>query len=226
MIMNYKRITIVCGHYGSGKTNVALNMAYDLKSRGADVSIADLDIVNPYFRTKDSIEELNEKGIKLICSEYAGTNLDIPALPDEMYAVTDNKERKFILDIGGDDRGALALGRLAPEIVKENDYEMIAVINMFRPLTRSAEATVEVLREIEYAGGINFTGIINNSNLGEQTTAQDVLSSCEYAKKVAEIMGLPVVATSVNSSLSGKLKEKTDDLFELKLQNSLLKRSV
>ena len=77
--MNYKRITLLCGHYGSGKTNVALNMAYELKERYGNVAIADLDIVNPYFRTKDSAKELEEKGIKLIASEYAGTNVDIPA---------------------------------------------------------------------------------------------------------------------------------------------------
>lgn len=221
--MNYKRITVVCGHYGSGKTNVALNMAYELKSCGNDVAIADLDIVNPYFRTKDSIDELNSRGIKLICSDYAGTNLDIPALPDEMYSVIDDKSRNFILDIGGDDRGALALGRLAPSIISENNYEMIAVINMFRPLTRDVYSTVEVLREIEYAGGIGFTAIINNSNLGTDTTADDVLNSLNYANGVANKMGLPVIATSVDERLNNKLKDKINNLFALKLQNSLLK---
>ena len=222
--MNYKRITVVCGHYGSGKTNVALNMAYDLKARGKDVSIADLDIVNPYFRTKDSIGELENRGIKLICSEYAGTNLDIPALPDEMYAITDNKLQNFVLDIGGDDRGALALGRLAPQIVAENDYSMIAVVNMYRPLTRDCESTVEVLREIEYAGGINFTGIINNSNLGVDTTADDVLNSLEYANSVSSLMNLPVIATTVDERLKNQLDGKIDNLIYIKLQNSLIKK--
>lgn len=224
MIMNYKRITVVCGHYGSGKTNVALNMAYDLKARGKEVSIADLDIVNPYFRTKDSISELENRGIKLICSDYAGTNLDIPALPDEMYAVTDNKSQNFVLDIGGDDRGALALGRLAPQIIAENDYSMIAVVNMYRPLTRDAVSTVEVLREIEYAGGIKFTGIINNSNLGVDTTADDVLNSVEYANSVSGLMNLPVVATSADERLQNQLDGKIDNLFYIKLQNSLIKK--
>ena len=85
--MDYKRITLLCGHYGSGKTNVALNMAYDIRKSGEKVTIADLDIVNPYFRTKDSAKELEEQGIELIVSEYAGTNVDIPALPAGMYSL-------------------------------------------------------------------------------------------------------------------------------------------
>lgn len=222
--MEYKRVTIVCGHYGSGKTNVALNMAYELKAQGKDVTIADLDIVNPYFRTKDSTDELTARGIKLICSDYAGTNLDIPALPDEMYAVTDDKSRHFVLDIGGDDRGALALGRLAPAIVSEGNYEMLAVINKFRPLTRDTGSTVEVLREIEYAGGINFTGIINNSNLGGDTCAEDVIKSSDYAESVAAAMNLPIVATAVKEELYSGLCGKVDDLLKVKLQNSLIKK--
>ena len=222
--MNNKRIIIVCGHYGSGKTNVALNIAYGLKAQNKNVAIADLDIVNPYFRTKDSIDELKERGIDLICSEYAGTNLDIPALPDMMYAITDDKSRCFVLDIGGDDRGALALGRLAPSIVEENNYEMLAVINMFRPLTRDVRSTVEVLREIEYAGGIGFTGIVNNSNLGPDTTPQDVLCSAEYAKGVSAAMGIPLVFTSYEQRLAGELGQKIPGGFKLILQNSLLKK--
>ena len=172
--MNYKRITLLCGHYGSGKTNVAVNMAFDLKDRYDKVAVADLDIVNPYFRSKDSSEDFKKRDIRLIVSDYANTNLDIPALPQDMYAITDDRSLKCVLDIGGDDRGALALGRLAPKIVEENDYEMFMVINKFRPLTPDALSTLEVMREIEYAGGIRFTGLINNSNLGNETTSEEV----------------------------------------------------
>ncbi len=219
--MNYKRITLLCGHYGSGKTNIAVNMAFDIKSQNKKVSIADLDIVNPYFRTKDSRAELEAAGIKLICSEYAGSNVDIPALPAEMYSLTDDKTSMAVLDIGGDDRGALALGRLAPAILEENDYEIIAVINKYRPLTADAESTVEVLREIEAAMGMRFTGIINNSNLGVQTNEEDVTGSLEYAKSVASLLSLPVIATAVDIRLYDKLKDKIDNLFPLKLQKKI-----
>lgn len=219
--MNYKRITLLCGHYGSGKTNVALNMAYNIKKSGEKVTIADLDIVNPYFRTKDSAEELKNKGIKLIVSEYAGTNVDIPALPAEMYSLTDNKNIKAVIDVGGDDRGALALGRISPAIKEENNYEMLLVINKFRPLTPDAESTVEVMREIETAGGLKFTGIVNNSNLGELTTAEDVLNSVVYAKRVAEITGLPIKCTTVKQELYTELEGKIENLFPLKLQEKI-----
>lgn len=144
-----KRITVFSGHYGSGKTNVALSVALGLARSGQSVTVADLDIVNPYFRTKDSARELEKAGIELICSDYANTNVDIPALPQSMYAITDDRSRKVVVDLGGDDRGALALGRLAPAILEENDFDLFAVINMFRPLTKTAEETVGVMKEIE-----------------------------------------------------------------------------
>ncbi len=219
--MNYKRVTLLCGHYGSGKTNVALNMAYEISKDYNEVAIADLDIVNPYFRTKDSAEELAKRGIKLIVSEYAGTNVDIPALPAEMYSLTDNKNIKAVIDVGGDDRGALALGRISPSIKEENDYEMLLVINKFRPLTPDAESTVEVMREIELAGGLGFTGIVNNSNLGELTTAQDVLNSVEYANDVAKLTGLPIKCTTVKQELYTELEGKIENLLPLKLQTKI-----
>ena len=199
--MEYKRITLLCGHYGSGKTNIALNMAYEIKQTYDNVAIADLDIVNPYFRTKDSEEELKEKGIRLIASEYAGTNVDIPALPQDMYSLTDDKTVKAVIDVGGDDRGALALGRISPKIMEENDYEAFLVINKYRPLTPDVESTLEVMAEIETAGKIKFTGIVNNSNLGVLTTPEDVLTSVNYANAVSQATGLPVVCTSVDKRI-------------------------
>ena len=219
----FKRITLLCGHYGSGKTNVAVNIALNLRKDFEKVAVADLDIVNPYFRTKDSSAEFEKAGIRLICSEYANSNVDIPALPQDMYAVTDDKETMFVLDVGGDDRGALALGRLAPAIIAENDYEMLLVINKYRPLTPDAESTVEVMQEIELAGKIKFTGIVNNSNLGELTTADDVLNSVDYANKVSLLTGLPVVMTTVEQSVYSELSGKIDNLFALSLQQKIIK---
>ena len=219
--MEYKRITMLCGHYGSGKTNIALNMAYRLKETKENVAIADLDIVNPYFRTKDSEAELKEKGIRLIASEYAGTNVDIPALPQDMYSLTDDKNVYAVIDVGGDDRGALALGRIMPSIKAEDNYEIFLVINKYRPLTPDVESTLEVMAEIETAGSFKFTGIINNSNLGVLTTAEDVLSSTEYAESVAKATGLPLAYTSVNETLFNELEGKIDNLLPLKLQKKI-----
>ena len=219
--MIYKRITLLCGHYGSGKTNVAVNMAYDQKAKYDRVAIADLDIVNPYFRTKDSAEDFKAQGIELICSEYAGSNVDIPALPQQIYSICDQKDKQVIIDVGGDDRGAYALGRIAPGILEENNYEMLFVINCFRPLTRDAESTIEVMREIEGAAKIKFTAIVNNSNLGEETKREDVLKSLAYAEEISQKTGLPIKCTSVYNRLYDDFKNEIPNLFSLKLQDKI-----
>ena len=215
--MEHKRITIFAGHYGSGKTNVAVNYAMFLKGKEDKVSIADLDIVNPYFRTKDSESLLNEQGIRLICSEYANSNVDLPSLPADAYAVIDDKEMFAVLDVGGDDRGALALGRYIDAIKEEGDYEMLFVINKYRPLTPDAVTTIEVMREIEIACKTKFTGIVNNSNIGDETTAEDVLSSVDYANEISSLTGLPIKFTSVKKALYSELSDKIENLFDLTL---------
>ena len=214
----FKRLTLLCGHYGSGKTNVAVNLAFYLKEQYNNVVVADLDIVNPYFRTKDSIDDFKARGIELICSQYANTNVDIPALPANMYRLTADKDITAVIDVGGDDRGAYALGRLVPEITAENNFDMLMVINGYRPLTPDAESTVEVMREIETACGLKFTGLVNNSNIGEETTAEDIIKSIGYANEVSQASGLPVVMTSVKRELYDGLKDKIDNLLPLTLQ--------
>lgn len=219
--MEFKRITVISGHYGSGKTNIAVSLALDLKKRHQNTAIADIDIVNPYFRTKDSEKRLRENGIRLICSPYANSNVDIPALPQEMYAVTDDKTLYSILDVGGDERGALALGRIAPAIREENNYEMMYVVNAYRPLTRDAESAIEVMREIEGACGLKFTSVINNSNLGAETAAETVLSSLPYAEEISERTGLPIIYTTVTEELYPTLKDKIENLYPINLQKRM-----
>ena len=217
-----KRLTLFAGHYGSGKTNIAVNYAIALKDKGYPVVIADLDVVNPYFRTKDSERELKEKGIELLCSPYAGSNLDIPSLPQEMYRAVQDKNTYAVMDIGGDDAGAVALGRFAPLIKEENNYEMIFVVNFYRPLTRTADEALEIMREVEAASHLKFTAIANNSNLGEDTAAEDIISTAEEIQKLSEMSDLPVVMTSVKRELVIALKGKTDNLFPLSLQNKII----
>lgn len=216
-----KRLTLFAGHYGSGKTNIAVNYAMMLKKQGFDVIIADLDIVNPYFRTKDSERELNEMGIELISSRFANSNLDIPSLPQEMYRTVQDKSKYAVMDIGGDDAGAVALGRFAPFIKEENNYDMVFVVNFYRPLSRTAEEALEIMREIEAASKLKFTSIINNSNLGELTAAQDVLATVAEAERLSALSGLPIKMTSVKQSLFNELNDKTNSLFCLALQNKI-----
>lgn len=216
--MNHKRLTLFAGHYGSGKTNIAVNYALHLAGEGKKVCIADLDIVNPYFRTKDSARELEAAGVSLISPRFANTNVDLPALPAEAYRLVTDRSEYGIMDIGGDDRGAYALGRYVPAILEENDYRMVFVANAYRPLTRTPEEALEVMREIEAACGLKFTDIINNSNLASETTVDTVLDSQEYVKKLSCLSGLPVFATSAVESIAPALAEAIPDVLPLRLQ--------
>ena len=216
--MDYKRITLFAGHYGSGKTNIAVNWARDMRKTQERVMLADLDIVNPYYRAKDSAEEMEKAGIRMISSFFANSNVDLPALPQDIYAIVDDPTWHAVLDVGGDDRGALALGRLVPKIIEENNYEMLLVINRFRPLTRDIQGIREVVDEIEAACRLPFTAIVNNSNLGGETTAQDILESMNYAYEVSEKCGLPIKMTTVEKSLYGSLEGRIPNLFPLSLQ--------
>ena len=216
------RISIVTGHYGTGKTEFAVNLALELAKSHDNVMIADLDIVNPYFRTKDSLDELNDAGIKLISSEYANSNVDIPAIPQDMYSIVDDKSSHYIVDLGGDDRGAYALGRYADKIKEENDYDMFFVFNKYRPLTRDAESAFEVMKEIEDASKVKFTAIINNSNIGELTDAGAVLSSSEECNKLSFLSGIPVIFTTAEKSVCDSLNDFEGQLFPLSLQKKII----
>ena len=200
--MEHKRLTLFAGHYGSGKTNIAVNYAMYLAREGKRVCIADLDIVNPYFRTKDSEKELNALGIRLVSPQYANSNVDLPALPAESYRLVQDKSTFGIMDIGGDDRGAYALGRFKDAIKAENDYRMAFVVNCHRPLTSSVEDTVEIMREIEAASGLEFTCIVNNSNLGPETTPETVLDSLDFINELCEKTGLDLWIHTAESSVA------------------------
>ena len=221
--MDFKRVVLLAGHYGSGKTNIAVNLAFSLKQTRDRVAIADIDIVNPYFRTKDSQAELEEAGIRLISSEYASSNVDLPALPQDVYAVTDDRSLTAVIDVGGDDRGALALGRWRDAILDENNFEMLFVTNMYRPLTRTADDAIEAMREIEAACRMPFTSIVNNSNLGAETTAETVLKSQDFIRELCEKTALPLKMTAVRADLVPALANQIDHLFPLRLQRKIIK---
>ena len=216
--MQHKRLTLFAGHYGSGKTNIAVNYALRLAGEGKPVVIGDLDIVNPYFRTKDSAKVLEEAGVTLISPQFANSNVDLPALPAEAYRLVEDKSIYGIMDIGGDDRGAYALGRYVPAIMEENNYRMVFVANCYRPLTRTPEDAMEVMGEIETACGLKFTDIINNSNLGTETTPETVLSSLEYMEKLSALSGLPIFAHTAETAVAAGLAGKLEPVLPLQLQ--------
>ena len=216
--MEHKRLTLFAGHYGSGKTNIAVNYALHLAAEGKKVCIADLDIVNPYFRTKDSAKVLERSGVELISPQFANTNVDLPALPAESYRLVQDKSIYGIMDIGGDDRGAYALGRFVPSILAEGNYRMIFVANSYRPLTRTPEEALEVMGEIEAACGLRFTDIVNNANLGTETTPETVLDAVPYMEELSRLSGLPIFAYTAEQQVAEALRGKIEPILPLKLQ--------
>ena len=216
--MEHKRLTLFAGHYGSGKTNIAVNYAVLLAKEGKKVCIGDLDIVNPYFRTADSKKVLEDAGVTLISPQFANSNVDLPALPAEAYRLVEDKSIYGIMDIGGDDRGAYALGRYVPAIKAENDYRMVFVANCYHPLTRTPEEALEVMKEIETACGLAFTDIVNNANLGPETTADTVLNAIEYMEKLSRLSGLPIFAHTAEATIAPQLAGKLEPVISLQLQ--------
>ena len=216
--MEHKRLTLFAGHYGSGKTNIAVNYALRLAAEGKPVCIADLDIVNPYFRTKDSAKVLEQNGVTLISPQFANTNVDLPALPAEAYRLVTDRKVYGVMDIGGDDRGAYALGRYVPAILEEGNYRMVFVANCCRPLTRTPEEALEVMQEIEAACGLRFTDLINNANLGSETTPETVLNARDYMEKLSALSGLPVFATTAMTHVAEAIKDRVEPVLPLQLQ--------
>ena len=216
--MEHNRLTLFAGHYGSGKTNIAVNYAIALAGEGKPVCIGDLDTVNPYFRTADSACRLEEAGVTLISPQFANSNVDLPALPAEAYRLVQDKDVYGIMDIGGDDRGAYALGRYVPFLKEENDYKMVFVANFCRPLTRTAEEAMEVMREIEAACGLKFTHIVNNTNLGPATDPEVLLESQIKIRALSQLSGLPLFFTAVRCDLAPALQDKIPNVFPLQLQ--------
>ncbi len=204
MLKNLKRIIIIAGHYGCGKTNFAVNLALWLEKSGERVTLIDMDIVNPYFRTADFKELFNEKRINLIIPNFANTLLDIPSLPREVDGAIESGER-LIIDLGGDDAGATVLGRYAREIAENGGASMLYLFSKYRPFTESACDVKAHIAEIEAVAGLKVTALVNSSNLGVKTTAEDIKSSLEYSEETQRLTGLPVLATLVSDRIEEQI---------------------
>ena len=177
-------ITVVCGHYGCGKTNLVLNLAAEAAQRGRRSVVVDMDVVNPYFRSSDYSALLKKFGVELIAPVFANTTLDTPVLPPEIFSIFNMENADIFIDAGGDDVGATALGQLHRQI-ETAGYEMLYVVNRYRVLSTKPEETLPLLREIETASHLKATAIVNNSNLAVQTDMQTVLDAVPFAKKAA-----------------------------------------
>ena len=213
MSFEFPKIIVITGHYGCGKTNVSVNLALRQAKLGGRVSVVDLDIVNPYFRTADFGELFADKGIRLVTPMYANSNLDIPALSFDLAGIISESD-SVIIDVGGDPEGAAALGRYSDVLGKRKDLGLYYVVNKYRYLTSTPEEAVELLREIEAVGTVPCCGIINNSNLGKLTDSKTVAESADYAEAVAKEAGVPLLFTcSDEKNLSGIENALPIDIF-------------
>lgn len=207
------KIIIITGHYGCGKTNIAVNIALKLAEKGEKVTVVDLDIVNPYFRTADFGELFGSRGIELAVPMYANSNLDIPALSFDLGAII-NGGGYTVIDVGGDPEGAVALGRYGDILKNRSDAALYYVINKYRYLTSTPEEALELLKKIEAASGLKCSGIINNSNLGELTDNKTVAESLDYAEKTAKAANAPLLCTcSEGKNLDGIEKAFATEVF-------------
>ena len=202
---------VLSGNYGSGKTELALNMALSF-SKENRTTLVDLDIVNPYFRSGEKINEMKAAGIRMLMPTYAMTTVDIPALPAEIQSVFEIPSDRVIFDVGGDDTGAAALGRYHPSFMARRDKtRMLFVVNCMRPLTRSADEIADLARRIENRGRLKIDVLINNTNLADETTPEMIESGEQILLTCARRMHIPhVITTGKEDILSGcRLHTKT-----------------
>ena len=192
MVADDRRIRIITGHYGSGKTEFAVNYVKKLReSVDGRVAIADLDIVNVYFRSREKKEELEEKGIQVIASNLDTAVADVPAVSGAMTMPVINKEYQYVVDLGSNDVGTLVLGRIKP-LLDHAEADFFMVVNAYRPNTSTPEGIIEQMENLEYAAGLKVTGFINNTNLVRETTAECLLHGDEVLKEVTKRTGVPV----------------------------------
>ncbi|NLL91480.1 MAG: hypothetical protein GX222_03565 [Ruminococcaceae bacterium] len=201
MFKKLKRIIVVTGHYGCGKTNLSVNLALYFSDLGEKVTIIDLDIVNPYFRTADFKDALLDENIKVLEPNFANTLLDIPSLPREVSGALSSMER-VIIDLGGDDAGAGVLGRYEREIEKAGGADMLYLFSIFRPGTQDANEVAEHISFIEKASKQKVKYLVNSSNLGSETSREDVVKSMDFANEVESVSGIPLIATVALESFS------------------------
>ncbi len=210
--MNSTKVYIFAGHYGSGKTEAAVNFALKLKEKNEKVALIDADIVNPFFRSADAKELLEKKGVRVEIPLFANTNVDIPALTANMADLIRDEEWNVIIDAGGDDLGAKAIGRYREDIMMR-EYIQFFVMNPNRPFTKDFESADKIFREIEGASGINFGAIIGNTNLLDDTTAEDVISGLSLLNKMSENKNIPIAFHALTTHVADELIKNYGSIF-------------
>ena len=204
-----KRIQIITGHYGSGKTEYAVNLALHLVQEHENVALADMDIVNPYFRSYEQAKRLEEAGVRVIVTSCGGI-ADIPAINPEVMSIFQQEKWTGVLDIGGDPIGARVLARFAPQL-KPEEFDLLFVLNANRPETKDVESALQYMQGIEAECRQKITGIVNNTHLCGDTTAEEVLKGAALARALSERTSLPVIHHAVQRQFVEQVQDKLKD---------------
>lgn len=205
-IFDSTRFIVLTGNYGSGKTEIALNLAFEYAGNGQKTTLVDLDIVNPYFRSGEKKKEMEDAGIRVLMPTYALTTVDIPALPAEIQSVFEMPSDRVVFDVGGDDTGAAALGRYHPAFDRRKDNTRMAlVVNCMRPLTQNEEDIIDLAERIGNRSRMRISMLINNTNLADRTTAEMVESGERIVRACADRLGITSVATAAKPDILEQL---------------------
>ncbi len=208
-----RRLTLVTGHYGTGKTEFSVNLALALAAEGARTALVDLDIVNPYFCSRERRELLEAAGVRVVAAPLSGA--DVPALPAEVHAVLEDRTVRGVLDVGGDPSGARVLARFRLRIIKE-DYQLLYVVNACRPEVSTAERAAAYLRAIGDVTGLACTGLVNNSHLCGETAPREIREGAALAEEVSRMTGIPVICHAAEARFQDRLGDL--DVFPMEIR--------
>lgn len=211
------RLSVVTGHYGTGKTELAVNLALALAAEGQPVMLADLDIVNPYFRSRERKAQLEAAGVRVIATSQSCSDADVPSIPAELLTILENRAVRGILDIGGDPVGARVLARFQPKIIRE-DYQLIYVLNANRPEVREPGAAAACLRAIEETTGLACSALVNNTHLCDETGAAEIVRGAALAEAVSRDTGIPVLCHTAERRLLPGLPPLRQPVFPITVQ--------
>jgi len=213
LIENDRRVRIICGHYGSGKTEFAVNYAVKLAERGGKPVLADIDILNPYFRSRERTEELGKLGIRVIGSSVHAPAVAVPAVSSEIYSVFDNRKVDAIVDVGGDRAGADVLKRFSDHFTHPEEYDLFLVINANRPSTGTAGQVEDYIKSIEKGCGLEVSGLINTTHMLKSTAAEDLIKGWELSKSVSMRTGIPIKYNAGLARLADEIPDEMKNNF-------------
>jgi hypothetical protein len=205
-MMPISRLIIFTGHFGSGKTEISINLALQLRKSFERVAISDLDVINPYFRSRDVADLFTKEDIKLIAPSERLSNADLPIVSSDIYRYISDESYKLIIDAGGDKDGAISLGQFY-NYWKGLKPEVVFVLNANRPNVSTVEGAIKSIESIEQASRLKVTSLINNTNLGSETTSEDIIAGYKVSKGISEKLNIPIITTTINKDL---VNEKND----------------